>query len=160
MSSTHITKFIRAPRSRVYAALISSEDVQRWMVPEGMTSHVHEFDAREGGRFRISLTYEAPDAVGKSSAHTDTYHGRFVHLVGDRVVVQEMEFETDNPQMKGVMTATFRLSDEGDGTSIDAVHEGVPEGVSPADNELGWRMSLGKLAELVERDAMQPGDRS
>jgi hypothetical protein len=30
------------------------------MVPESMTSHVHSFEAREGGEFRISLTYDAP----------------------------------------------------------------------------------------------------
>jgi len=31
------------------------------MVPEGMTSEVHAFDARDGGEFRISLTYDTPD---------------------------------------------------------------------------------------------------
>ena len=48
-----------------------------------MTSHVHVFDAREGGLFRISLTYDQPTATGKTSAHTDTYGGRFVKLVPD-----------------------------------------------------------------------------
>ena len=38
----------------------------------------------------------------------------------------------------------------GAGTDVFAVHEGLPRGVSTADNELGWRMSLGKLAALVE----------
>jgi hypothetical protein len=31
-----------------------------------------------------------------------------------------------------------------------AVHDDVPLGVSPADNETGWRMALDKLAALVE----------
>jgi hypothetical protein len=30
------------------------------------------------------------------------------------------------------------------------VHEGVPPGVSPADNEEGWRSALARLAALVE----------
>ena len=30
-------------------------------------------------------------------------------------------------------------------------HDGLPNGVDPADNELGWRMSVDKLAALVER---------
>lgn len=30
------------------------------------------------------------------------------------------------------------------------VHDGLPTGLSPADNEVGWRMSLDKLAALVE----------
>jgi hypothetical protein len=53
-----------------------------------MTSHVHAFDAREGGTFRISLTYDAPDRIGKTTAHTDTHHGRFVKLVPDEQVVK------------------------------------------------------------------------
>ncbi|MET0388206.1 MAG: polyketide cyclase, partial [Polyangiales bacterium] len=32
-----------------------------------------------------------------------------------------------------------------------AVHEHLPPGVAPADNEYGWRMSLDKLADYVER---------
>jgi uncharacterized protein YndB with AHSA1/START domain len=150
VSTTRITRHLNAPRSTVYRALIDAEAVRDWMVPTGMTSYVHEFDAREGGRFRISLTYDAPTEAGKTTAHTDTYHGHFVKLVPDELVVQAIEFETDNPDMLGEMTVTFTLSDANGGTELDAVHENVPPGVSPADNELGWTMSLGKLAALVE----------
>jgi uncharacterized protein YndB with AHSA1/START domain len=48
------------------------------------------------------------------------------------------------------MTVTITLSDSDHGTALDAVHEGLPVGVSTADNETGWRMSLDKLAALVE----------
>lgn len=44
------------------------------MVPDQMTSHIHSFDAREGGRFRISLTYDAPTTAGKTNPQTDTFH--------------------------------------------------------------------------------------
>jgi hypothetical protein len=30
------------------------------------------------------------------------------------------------------------------------VHDGLPPGVSPAENEAGWAMALAKLAALVE----------
>jgi len=33
------------------------------------------------------------------------------------------------------------------------VHENLPPGLSPADNELGWTMSIAKLAALVEHEA-------
>ena len=80
MSSTRISRRIDAPRAVVYRALLDARAVATWMVPTGMTSQVHAFDAREGGSFRISLTYEAPTGTGKTTAHTDTYHGRFVKL--------------------------------------------------------------------------------
>lgn len=68
----------------MYRALLDAEAIATWRVPTGMTSHVHEFDAREGGSFRISLTYAAPTGIGKTAAHTDTYHGHFVKLVPRR----------------------------------------------------------------------------
>src|SRR5687768_12838595 len=68
VSTTRVTRHIRAPRSRVYKALIDPDAVQQWMVPDQMTSRIHAFDAREGGAFRISLTYDVPTAAGKTDA--------------------------------------------------------------------------------------------
>ena len=150
MSTTRIRRHVNAPRAAVYRALIDAHAVTTWMVPDGMSSQVHELDAREGGAFRISLTYDAPNATGKTTAHTDTYHGHFVKLVPNALVVEVMEFETADPVMQGEMTVTYTLSDADGGTDIAAVHEGVPPGVSPADNETGWRMALGKLAAFLE----------
>lgn len=146
-----ITQHIHAPRHEVYAALIDQAAVQQWMVPDGMTSEVHHFEAREGGQFRISLTYDAPTDTGKTTAQTDTHHGRFVSLIPDERVVQAVEFETDDPSMQGEMIITYVLADAPDGgTDLHAAHEHLPAGISPENNATGWRMSLGKLARLVE----------
>jgi hypothetical protein len=48
------------------------------------------------------------------------------------------------------MMVTIRLSDAPAGTKLVAVHDGLPEAISPADNELGWREALARLAALVE----------
>ena len=149
-TSTRVSRRLNAPRARVYAALVDAGAVAAWMVPAGMTSQVHAFEPREGGAFRISLTYDAPTGTGKTTAHADTYHGRFVTLVPGERVVETMEFETDDPTMRGEMTVTLTLADAGAGTELVAVHDGVPPGVRPADNETGWRMSLDRLAALVE----------
>lgn len=149
-STTRLGRHVKAPRANVYRALVDAQAVTTWMVPDGMTSHVHRFEPREGGSFRISLTYDEPTGTGKTTEHTDTYHGRFVKLVPGELVVQVMEFETDDDAMRGEMTVTFVLTEAGDGTDLLAVHDNVPPGVSPADNELGWNMSLDKLAALVE----------
>jgi uncharacterized protein YndB with AHSA1/START domain len=141
---------VNASRANVYRALLDARAVATWMVPDGMTSHVHAFDTREGGSFRISLTYDAPTGTGKTTAQSDTYHGRFVRLVANEQVVEVMEFETDDPAMCGEMTVTFTLTDADRGTDVLAVHDNLPPGLSRADNETGWRMALEKLARLVE----------
>ena len=97
MSSTRISRHVHAPRANVYRALLDARAVATWMVPAGMTSHVHAFDAREGGSFRISLTYDAPTGTGKTTANTDTFRGRFVKLVTNEQVVEVVEFETTDP---------------------------------------------------------------
>jgi len=148
--STQASRHIRAPRSAVYRALLDAGAIAQWRVPAGMSSHVHEFDAREGGLFRVSLTYDAPTGTGKSASRTDTYHGHFVKLVPDEQVVEVFEFETADPDLRGEMTMTTTLTDADGGTDVLVVHEGVPDKVPPADNETGTRMALSKLAKLTE----------
>jgi uncharacterized protein YndB with AHSA1/START domain len=72
MYSTRVSQHVSASRPAVYRALIEADAIAKWRVPAGMSSQVHEFDAREGGSFRVSLAYDAPDSAGKSAPHTDT----------------------------------------------------------------------------------------
>jgi len=102
------------------------------------------------GAIRVSLTYDAPTATGKTTARTDTYRGRFVKLVENEQVVEVDEFETSDPALRGEMTVTITLTDANGGTEVVGVHDGLPRGVSVADNELGWRMALDRLAALLE----------
>jgi uncharacterized protein YndB with AHSA1/START domain len=150
VSSTHASRWVNAPRAVVYRALLHGPAVATWKVPTGMTGHVHAFDAREGGSFRVSLTYDKPTETGKTTAHTDTYHGRFVRLVPNEQIVEVVEFETTDPALLGEMTITTTLVEADGGTEIFAVHDGLPPGLSTADNEAGWREALAKLAALVE----------
>jgi uncharacterized protein YndB with AHSA1/START domain len=129
MTATRVVQPIAAPRAEVYRALVSAESVREWMVPDGMTSEVHEFEPRVGGRV----------------------HGRYLELVPGERVVHTVEFETDNPALAGEMIVTLTLADRDGVTEMAALHEGIPPGLTPADNELGWRLSLGKLARLAEQ---------
>lgn len=115
-----------------------------------MTCVVHDFDAREGGAFRVSLTYDAPTGTGKTTSQSDTYHGHFARLIPNEQVVEVIEFETSDPALSGEMTMTTTLTDADDGTDVLVVHEGIPRGVPVADNEVGSRMALDNLAALVE----------
>ncbi|MFD8159745.1 SRPBCC domain-containing protein [Streptomyces malaysiensis] len=151
MYAMRVSRRVNAPRPAVYRALLDASAIATWRVPDGMTCRVHEFEPREGGAFRISLSYDDPSGTGKSGAHTDTYHGRFTRLVPDEQVVEVSEFETTDAALRSTMTITTTLTDaEGGGTDVLIAHEGIPDVVPVADNELGTRMSLDKLAALVE----------
>lgn len=155
MNLTRVSRHIRAPREKVYHALVDAKSVAKWRVPIGMSGRVHAFDARVGGVIRISLTYEAPTAMGKTTVHSDTYHGRFTSLVPNQQVTEIDEFETSDPDLQGEMTITINLADAGEGTDVVATHHGLSSGLSPADNETGWRMALEQLAQLVEGEILE-----
>lgn len=157
MYSTRASRHVRATPAQVYRALVDGELIGQWRVPGGMTSRVHEFDAQEAGRFRVSLTYHRGTEAGKSSAHTDTYSGRFLRLVENELVVEALEFETDDPALGGEMTMTTTIKPRASGALVEVVHDGVPDAVRRADNEAGIEMALTRLAALVE--ASTQGDK-
>jgi uncharacterized protein YndB with AHSA1/START domain len=147
--STTVRRIVATDRATVYAALLDPDAVARWRVPDGMTGEVHELDARVGGRIRMSLTYDDPAAAGKSGGATDTYTGRYVELVPGERVVEEIEFESDDANLGGVITMTTTLQDVAGGAEVEIRMDGLPDAVPRDQNELGSRMALDKLARLV-----------
>jgi uncharacterized protein YndB with AHSA1/START domain len=146
------SRVILAPAHRIYRALLDPAAVAAWRPPEGMRAEVHAFDAREGGTFRVSFVYtDADHAVpGKTHAHADTFHGRFLELVPDTRVVELIEFETGGPAFAGAMTVTTTLAPLEDGTEVTIRCDGVPPGIRPEDHAAGIASTLANLAALIE----------
>jgi uncharacterized protein YndB with AHSA1/START domain len=157
MQSSRVSRIIKAPREAVYRACIEPGAVAAWRVPDNMTAHVHAFDARVGGGYRMSLTYRnvAQSPGGKSSYDTDTFEGQFVELVANEKIVEVIAFESEDPGFSGEMTITTTFRDAADGTEITMAFENIPPGVRPADNDEGTRQSLNKLAALLEADPVR-----
>ncbi len=147
-----VSNVIKAPRKTIYRAFLDPEAVASWLAPDTMRGHIHTFEPQEGGKFRISLTYQNPgDAQrGKTTEGTDTYHGRFVQLIPDEKIVEAIEFESENPDFAGEMIMTVLLADVEGGTEVSLLYDNLPAGVRPEDNEAGSLQSLRKLAALVE----------
>ena len=134
---------MKAPRAVVYRALIDAGAIAHRKVPAGMRARVHNFEGREGGTFRTSLTYDARTGAGKTSAlRTPTVAG-IVKLVPDEQVVEVDEFETRDPALAGEMTIAITLRHADGGTEVIAWDDGLPRGAAIADNEAGWRMARG-----------------
>ena len=147
---TRVSRRIAVPPATVYRALLDRDALAAWRVPDGMTATVHDFDPREGGRTRVSLTYEEPGASGKTEGRTDTYVSTFVRLLPDREVVEAITFETEDAAVAGEMVMRTSIRSVPDGCEVTIDHRGLPPGLDPADNETGTRMALDKLAAAVE----------
>jgi len=151
-SATRVSRIIRASRKAIYQAFVDPGALASWRAPDNMKARIHEFDPREGGTYRMSLTYVDPNdsSQGKTTEDTDTFQGQFLHLIPDEKIVELIIFESSDPNFASEMKMTTTLADTPDGTEVTILCENIPSGIRPEDNELGCRLSLKNLAHLVE----------
>jgi uncharacterized protein YndB with AHSA1/START domain len=145
------SRTIAASPERIYAAFVDPEALAAWLPPQGMSGRFERFDARPGGSYRLVLTYEDAEAApGKSTTDADVVEARFVSLVPDVRVRQEVDFESDDPSFAGTMTMTWEISTVGDETVVDITAEDVPDGISAEDHVAGMTSSLENLGHYLE----------
>jgi uncharacterized protein YndB with AHSA1/START domain len=145
------SRVVAADRAAVYAALVDREALEDWLPPQGMTGRFERFDPRPGGTYRLVLTYaDAAGASGKATAESDIVEARFVDLVPDARVVQEVDFVSVDPAFAGTMTMTWEVTAVEGGTRVDITADDVPDGISAEDHATGLASSLANLAEHLE----------
>lgn len=134
----------------VFAALVDPVARSAWLPPAGMSGEIREWDARVGGGYRMVLTYaDADGAPGKTSADTDVVEARFVRLEPDELVVEAVDFASDDPAFAGTMTMSWTLHGVGDRTTVTITAEDVPAGIDAEDHRAGLTSSLAQLAAYV-----------
>jgi uncharacterized protein YndB with AHSA1/START domain len=150
--STTVSKMIQVPPDAVYRAYLDRDAIAAWLPPGSMIGVVHAFDAREDGRFRMSLIYPESEtsARGKTDARTDTFEGRFVKLVPDKEIVWATVFDSDDPSFAGEMIVATTLKPAGRGTEVTIRCDNIPAGVRLDDNEAGCHLTLDQLATFLE----------
>lgn len=142
---------VEAAPAAVYRALVDPVALVSWLPPHGMSGQVHEFDARPGGRLRMTLTHDDPsDATpGKWSADSDVIAAEFAELVPGERVVWLVEFESQDLSFGGVMRMSWMLSVAAGGTEVTVRAEDVPPGIRQEDHDAGLKASLANLARFV-----------
>jgi uncharacterized protein YndB with AHSA1/START domain len=135
----------------VFGAFAKPDALMAWLPPGDMTGRALEYDFRDGGRYRIELTYgkEPPQGGAKTTPGTDVTSGRFVSLESGKRIVQTVEFESTDAAFSGEMTMTWTFEAVPEGTRVTVVAENVPSGISKADHDAGLRSSLENLAKFL-----------
>jgi uncharacterized protein YndB with AHSA1/START domain len=127
--------------------------MERWLPPDDMTGKMLRFDFREGGSYRMLLTYAAPrEGRGKTSEDSDEVEVRLTKLEDGRRIEQEVTFESEDPLFSGVMRMIWTFQPQDERTLVTIRAENVPEGIRPEDHDAGLNSSLEKLARLVEAE--------
>jgi uncharacterized protein YndB with AHSA1/START domain len=139
--TVRIHRVLRAPRERVFRALIDADAMAKWLPPHGFTGKVHAIDATVGGTYRMSFTHFA-------SGNSHAFGGRYLEIVpGERLRYTDA---FDDPNLPGQMITTVVLTAVSLGTDVSIVQEGIPEAIPVEMCYLGWQESMMQLALLVE----------
>lgn len=135
----------------VYRAFANPDALIAWLPPEGMTGKVLEYDFREGGNYRIELSYggDVPAGVAKTTERTDVSTGRFLELLPPTRIVQSVEFEATDPSFAGQMTLSWSFESIPAGTRVTVLGENPPPGITKADHDAGLQSSLQNLARFL-----------
>ena len=148
------SRLVRASPASIFEAYVNPESLARWLPPTGMTCQIDTFDARAGGAYQMTLSYEQPGekSRGKTTPQSDSVRGRFLELLPSQRIVQLVEFDSDDPSFAGAMTITWSLQPVPEGTLVTVRCENVPPGISREDHETGLNATLSNLAAFVEQD--------
>ena len=149
---TRTSRVIRARPEELYAAFLDPTALVEWLPPAEMTGEIHEFDARVGGGYRMSLFYPPDERAfrGKTSDREDMVNVRFVELAPPRRIVEAVSFVTTDPTFFGEMTLVATFEEVSGGTEVMLVFENLPPGLRAEDNEAGAQLSLEQLARRFE----------
>jgi len=134
-------RVLKAPPARVYKAFVDADARAKWLPPYGFTGKVHEYDARVGGKYRMSFT-------NFTSGNSHGWGGEFLELKPGEKLRYSDRF--DDPAMPGAMEVTVTFRKVSVGTEIEIVQSGIPDTIPVEACYLGWQESLEQLAKLVE----------
>jgi uncharacterized protein YndB with AHSA1/START domain len=131
---------------KVYRAFVEADAMAKWLPPDGFTCSVQQFEAKVGGRFRMSFR-NFTTGMGHS------FGGEFLELVPGKSLRYTDRF--DDPNLPGEIQVTVTLNAVSVGTEVNIVQEGIPDAIPVEACYLGWQQSLRNLASLVEPEINQ-----
>ena len=142
-----LTRLIKAPREKVYAAWTQPELMKQWFAPLPFTTPIVELDLRVGGANKIVMQ----DVDGNQYPN----HGVYLELVpNEKIVCTDAYTSAWVPSEKPFMTMILTFEDEGGDTRYTARVVHWSEADREAHEQMGFHEGWGKcadqLAALVE----------
>ena len=140
-STVNLHRVLAAKPEKVFRAFVEPDAVASWLPPFGFTCTVHELEAQQGGKHRMSFR-------NFTTGNTHSFGGTYLKFIPGKTLVYTDAF--DDPNLPGEMKVTVALKAVSVGTEMAIVQEGVPDQIPVEACYLGWQESLRKLAKLVE----------
>ena len=142
-TSLEITRFINAPRARVYAAWTDPEQLKQWWGPEGVKTRNFIADARVDGKYRWELLNQEGEEM--------TVFGEYRELIAGTKIVFTWKWDDDDDWKTHNSIVTIELSDRDGGTEVKLTHVQLPSEASRDRHNEGWTSVLDRLEEFFNK---------
>jgi uncharacterized protein YndB with AHSA1/START domain len=139
-SQLELTAVLPAPPERIFAAMVSPEQLSRWWGPRGFTTPEVALDPAAGGRYRITM--QPPDG--------EAFHvaGEFLEVDPPRRLSYTFRYEEPAPDdRETTVVLTLRAVDGG--TQISLSQGPFTTAERRELHRSGWTESLERLAALT-----------
>jgi glutathione S-transferase len=139
----NLSRFIRAPREKVFDAFATEAGVSAWMSPRGMKVRSARVDARVGGAWRVDML------ARDGSSHV--IGGHFKQVERPSRLVYTWQWEGEQGPMPNLTTLIeLDLVDKDGGTDLRLTHSGFPAQAASQGHAQGWSSCLNRLNDLLD----------
>jgi uncharacterized protein YndB with AHSA1/START domain len=140
-----LTRELKAPRERVFAAWIDVKQASLWWVPRDFTPLSCEMDVRPGGTWRRRMRLPSGDVILK--------HGTYREVAAPERLVFTYITEDAAGVVDPETLVSVNLADLGDGrTRLTLWHTAFETEASRDDHRGGWTGALDRFADFIENN--------
>lgn len=136
--SLTITRFMKAPPARVFAAWTDPAKLIGWFGPDALPTLSAEVDLRPGGKY--SIVFQT------LNCETHNAHGEYLEVVENERLVFTWRW-ISFPERESLVTLTFKPVDGG--TEFTLLHEKLFDEEVRDSHIKGWTACLVKLEAFV-----------
>lgn len=150
--SVRVSRFIRAPRERVFEAWLKPEIRRKWWrTSRGDGPTACEIDARVGGRYLLKQIGGGCEAAPEQDDDKEwIMQGEFLEIdPPSRLVFTWNVNHTEEPVVDQRVTIEFREAEGG--TEVEITHQGIHSTGMLDGTQGGWSKLLETLASVMEQ---------
>ncbi|MGH6627898.1 MAG: SRPBCC domain-containing protein [Burkholderiaceae bacterium] len=139
----NLSRFVRAPREKVFDAFVTEASLRAWHCPRGMSVASCGVDARVGGAWRTEM--KARDGS------RFTVGGQYKQLQRPERLVYTWKWEGEHGPMSDLETLIeVDFVEKDGGTELRMTHSGFPTAAARDSHSQGWSSCFNRLNDLLD----------
>ena len=121
-----------------------------WRVPDGVEGRLARFEPRIGGEYQLTLSALDPEANRAAPQGMTAIAGRFIDMLPDRRVVEEVRYVVGESGPADIITITTLIEPGNGGTKVTLQATGVPASIDGGTHRDMLAAALRRLSMLTD----------